>query len=61
MFAYLEEVDRFCNRKERTIAEPQSQLCVFDCDAERKSTTKILVHDIVKAPDYLLFVLEQAL
>jgi hypothetical protein len=61
MFAYLEEVDGFRNCKERTIAEPQSQLRVLHCDTKRKTTTKILAHDTVKAPDYLLFVLEQAL
>jgi hypothetical protein len=58
MSAYLEEVDRFCNRKERAIAEPQSQLRALDCDTKRKPTKRILAHDIVKAPDDFLFVLE---
>jgi hypothetical protein len=57
---YLEAVDRLCNCEERTIAEPQSQLRVLDCDTEGKPTTGVFAHDVVKAPDYLMFVLEQS-
>jgi hypothetical protein len=58
---YLEEVDRLSIHKECMIGEPQSQLCALHCDTKHKKITKILMYDTVKAPDYLLFILEQAL